>query len=408
MRLIGPFFQLLSMENLKESGSLANSSLRIYHNAGVLVDEGKILEIGDFRILSKQTDEIEVIPFKAVGLPGFIDAHTHLCFAGSRAGDYEKRLSGITYQEIAAQGGGILDTVRQTRSASKQELVRLMLGRTAQLLKQGVTTCEVKSGYGLSINEEIKILEAIKEAGAKQPVQLIPTCLAAHTKPPEWDSRNGYLDEIEKVLFPLLIERDLSSRIDIFVEKGAFFVEEARRYLLNAKKAGFDICLHTDQFTRGGARLAAELRALSADHLETSSLEDIKLLGASGVIPIVLPGCSLGLGLPFANARLILDLGLPLVIASDWNPGSAPMGNLLMQAAVLGAAQKLTTAETLAGITIRAARALKLNDRGILNAGSNADIIAFDSADYREILYYQGSLLPSLTWVGGNCVYSKT
>lgn len=399
--LIGPFSQIVTMDGLDDKGHLQDDDLTILENTSVLVESDKIIAIGEFSELSPQADSTFEISSPSVLVPGFVDVHTHICFAGSRASDYALRLSGKSYQEIAARGGGILDTVRKTREATKEELVSLLLERTEQLLRWGVTTCEVKSGYGLSVESEIKMLEAIAEASSLQPVDLLPTCLAAHTRPWEFSDPKEYLDYLTHDLLPLLIEKKLTNRIDIFVEDGAFSLEESRPYLQNAKSLGFSLTLHVDQFTRGGALLAAELGAQTADHLEQSTEEDLQALAQGGVTPVAVPGASLGLGMRFAPAQKMLDCNLPLVIASDWNPGSAPMGDLLTQAAILGAAEKLTMAETLAAITCRAAKALALTDRGLLKSGMRADMVVFPCKDYREILYHQGSMKPSQIFVKG-------
>jgi len=392
--LIGPFTQLVTLSSLPNSGPISDNQLHIIPNAGIIVHKDNIIDIQSYNSLKHKHPNKHVIDFPAVALPGFVDCHTHICYAGSRASEYALRVSGKNYQDIAANGGGILNTVKSTREASKEKLIELTLQKTKKLLEHGITTCEVKSGYGLSILEEVKILEVIQTVSSLQKVHLIPTCLAAHVKPPEFASNKEYLDTLIKELFPLLKKNNLSNRIDIFVEQNAFSVEEARYYLQTAKQMGFSICLHADQFSRGGALLAAELGALSADHLEVSQPEDFAALAKANVIPVALPGASLGLGLPMPKARQMLDAGLALAIASDWNPGSAPMGNLLAEAAILGASQKLTMAETLAGITIRAARALELQDRGSLEIGKRADLVIFPCTDYREILYNQGSLMP--------------
>ncbi|MFT4552373.1 MAG: imidazolonepropionase [Chlamydiales bacterium] len=399
--LIGPFSQIVTMDGLNDKGHLQDDDLTVIENAGVLVQSGMIIALGEFSALSTQADKIHELTAPSVLVPGFIDVHTHICFAGSRASDYALRLSGKTYQEIAARGGGILDTVRKTREATKEELIANLLERTEILLRRGITTSEVKSGYGLSVESEIKMLEAINEASSRQPVDLLPTCLAAHTRPWEFSDPKEYLDYLSHDLLPLLIEKKLTNRIDIFVEEGAFSLEESRAYLLNAESLGFSLSLHADQFTRGGALLAAELGAQTADHLEQSTMEDLQALAKAGVTPVALPGASLGLGMRFAPARQMLDCNLPLVIASDWNPGSAPMGDLLTQAAILGTAEKLTMAETLAAITCRAAKALSLTDRGLLKAGMRADMVVFPCKDYREILYHQGSMKPSQIFVKG-------
>lgn len=400
-KLIGPFVQLLTMDHLPINGPLKDSQLEIVENGGVVVEEGIIKEIGQYNELKKKKIPHDEIPYPAVLLPGLIDAHTHICFAGSRAKDYALRVSGVSYQEIAQQGGGIIDTVRKTRAASQDELTSLMLERTKRLLKNGVTTCEVKSGYGLTFEDEIKMLEVIGRLGQMQPVTLVSTCLAAHIIPPEFKSGKEYLSFLIKKLLPIVKEKRLSKRVDIFIEKGAFSPDEALYYLKAAREMGFSICIHADQFTRGGAQVAAQIKAVSADHLEMSVDEDFLALSRSVTIPIVLPGASMGLGMPFAPARKMLDEGLSVVLASDWNPGSAPMGNLLLEAAVIGAAEKLTMAETFASMTVRAAKALELDDRGVIKKGMRADFVAYPCDDYREILYHQGSLIPSDVFVKG-------
>ena len=294
--------------------------------------------------------------------------------------------------------------MRQTRSACEETLMSGVVHRSKNLLKHGVTTCEVKSGYGLSLEHELKMLTAINKAQPFTPLELIPTCLAAHIVPDEFSNATDYLKMVVSDLLPEILQKKLSARVDIFVEEGAFSIEESRDYLLQAKAMGFDITLHADQFSQGGALLASELGAISADHLEVSDTADYQALKQGSVIPVILPGASLGLGLPFAKAREALDLGLPVAIASDWNPGSAPMGNLLLQASLLSVYEKLNMLETLAGITYRAAAALGLEDRGRIKKGLRADLVAFPCSDYREILYRQGQILPHMTVVKGKVI----
>lgn len=389
--LHGPFTELLTMRRLSLQGPIKDDALEVIHDGALLVENKKIVSVDTWKELLPLAQKRQEVNSPSVCLPGLIDSHTHLCWAGSRVQDYVRRLQGMNYQEIARAGGGILDTVAKTRQASEGELVSLLLERCSFLKSRGVTTCEVKSGYGLTIQDELKILRAIKKASQKAPITLIPTCLAAHARPPEYPDNTSYLKACIHELFPILKQEQLTNRIDIFVDEGAFTVEEARFYLKEAKAQGFEIVLHADQFTRGGALLAAELQALSADHLECSRFEDAQTLAAASVVATVLPGASLGLGIPFPPARMLLDSGACLVIASDWNPGSAPMGQLLTQAALLGMQQKLSMAETWAGITFRAAHALSLNDRGVLDVGKRADFVCYSCGDYREILYSQGS-----------------
>lgn len=392
--LIGPFVQILTMDGLKPNGHLQDTDLQIIPKGGILVQDGKIREVGSYEAMLKAGHALFEIDFPAVATPGLIDAHTHVCYAGSRVSEYALRLQGKSYQDIMSQGGGILETVKQTRAASNEELELLLLKRAEKLALQGVTTCEVKSGYGLNVTDEVKMLRAIHEVSQKQPVELIPTCFGAQGKPPEFDSKTEYLSYLLQDLLVLVRKLNLAKRVDICVGKESFSVEQARPFIKGAQELGYSICVHADQFSRGGALLAAEMHTLSADHLEVSTDDDFIALKKNNVIPIVLPGATLGLGIPFPPAKKILDHDLPLVIASDWNPGSAPMGNLLIQAALLGMAEHLTMAETLAAMTIRAACALELNDRGVLKFGMRADIIAFPCSDYREILYNQGSLSP--------------
>ena len=388
IKSFGPFAQIVTCDKLPATGPVGE--LEVLENMGIQVRGEVIEKIGPMESL--EGEQIS-FPYPAVAVPGFIDAHTHICFAGSRANDYALRTCGMSYLAIAERGGGILQTVRQTRAASENELIEGVQKRANRLLANGVTTCEVKSGYGLSLAEEVKMLRAIQKASTK--TTLIPTCLAAHTLPPEFTSRQEYLQMIIKELLPIVKEERLASRVDIFVEKGAFSAAEALPFLLAAKEMGFEIVVHADQFSRGGALLAAEVGARSADHLEVSIAEDFYKMQEAGVTAVMLPGATLGLGLAFPPAREALDAGLSVVIASDWNPGSAPMGDLLTQAALLGAAQKLSIPETLAAMTVRAAHVLGLHDRGVLKSEKIADIAIFPVANYQEIFYYQGALKPT-------------
>ena len=405
----GPFTQLLTMDKLPLRGVLCDDQLEIIPNAGIVHQAGKIVETGNFIYLKQKYPSaiIDVYADANICLPGMIDAHTHICWAGSRARDYAMRLSGKSYIQIAEAGGGIWDTVTKTRQASFDQLVSSTIERADTLYKQGITTIEVKSGYGLTVDDELKILEAVAFANTKTRSELVPTCLAAHMLPKDFSgNENEYLELISRTLLPEIKRRKLANRVDIFVEKTAFSVQAAKNYLTAAHEIGFDIVLHGDQFSTGTAALATELNALSIDHLEAANDSEIALLAASNVIPVVLPGASLGLGEPFAPARKLLDAGTSLVIASDWNPGSAPMGDLLTSAAILGAMQKLTMAEVWAALTCRAAAALNKTDRGILKVGMKADFIVFKTNEYREILYNQGQLKPTMHLPFNNALFT--
>jgi imidazolonepropionase len=406
--LIGPFTQAVTLADLPLNGPLLDEALPVVEQAGVLVQDGKIVKVDTFAHLLPEAESkgytIQWIEEPMVLLPGLIDAHTHLCFAGSRAKDYALRIAGKSYLEIARSGGGILDTVRKTRKATQDELEQSLLKRCQRHLQEGVTTCEVKSGYGLNLEDELKMLRAIQSVSRQQPLELVPTCLAAHMVPPEFEDGATYLKHVLEVLLPQVKAEGLANRVDIFIEDTAFDEEDALRYLKDAQELGFDITVHADQFSTGGSEVAAHVHAASADHLEASGEDEIHLMKKAGVVATVLPGASVGLGMHYAPARKMLDAGLCVAIATDWNPGSAPMGDLLLQAALLGAAQKLTMAETWAGITYRAAHALRLTDRGTLATDQLADMIAFNTDNYQEILYVQGKLKPSMVWKRGELV----
>ncbi len=409
-QLIGPFKQLISMAKLPLKGAITDEELLILEDAGIIVENGKIKKIGNFNALVKSEPEITVHELQGnhTCIPGLIDAHTHICFGGTRANDYAMRNAGKSYLEIAKSGGGIWDTVTQTRKASQKELVQRTTKLAQRHLKNGVTTIEVKSGYGLSVDEELKMLRAISETNQKVSADLIPTCLAAHMLPKDYTGTHSeYLNGIAKNLFPILKEEKLANRIDAFVEESAFSAAQITPYFKKAINLGFDITIHADQFSTSGSKAAVELGALSADHLEASTQEEINLLANSAVIATALPGASIGLGCAFTPARKILDAGGSLAIASDHNPGSAPMGDLLTQASILGTFEKLSNAEVLAGITFRAAAALNLKDRGQLTKGFLADFIVFHTNNYQEILYQQGNLKPCMVWKKGQLVYDK-
>lgn len=403
---------MLTMQELPLKGSLHDNQLQVISNAGLLLEGGTIKELGNFNDLKAhfENSEIEIISidYEAVVLPSFVDAHTHICFAGSRANDFAMRNAGVSYLEIAKAGGGIWDTVTKTRKASKEELIEGIVKRAKKMILSGISTIEVKSGYGLSVSDELKMLEAIEAANELTPSQLIPTCLAAHIKPKDFDgSHEEYLRHISNELFPQIAERKLCSRVDAFIEEEAFDANNIDVYFNRAKELGFDITVHADQFSTGGSEIAVKYGAISADHLEASTQKEIDMLASSDVISTALPGATIGLGCAFTPARKILDAGGALAIASDWNPGSAPMGDLLTQASILATFEKLTTAEVLAGITYRAAAALKLVDRGVLQKNKRADFVVYKTDNYNEILYHQGQLKPSNVWINGQMVYNN-
>lgn len=399
--IIGPFCQVITLRSMPMKGPLNDDQLEIIANGGVLVSNGIIEAVDNFEDLrrSHPAEPVERVDEPSVLLPGFVDCHTHICYGGTRNNDYALRIAGSSYLDIAKVGGGIWSSVMQTRSATAGVLVEGLVNRISRHVQEGVTTIEIKSGYGLDAASEIKMLQAIKQASAKTPATIIPTCLAAHTKPRDFvGDHASYLQHVVDEILPVVMLQQLSGRVDIFVEETAFSIKESAAYLQQCKGLGFDITVHADQFTAGSSRLAVEMGALSADHLEASGETEIALLAASDTVAVVLPGASMGLGMAYAPARKLLDAGACLAISTDWNPGSAPMGDLLMQSAVMGAAEKLSTSETFAGITYRAAAALRLYDRGVIDVGKKADMQAYATNDYRDILYFQGKMKPSKVW----------
>ena len=382
------------MVNLPERGAISDNSLEIIDDGGVVIEDGKIIEVGDFLSLSKNDLDVREITYPCVLLPGFIDSHTHVCHYGNRSDEYAKRNSGISYQQILEEGGGIHNTMNSTSNSTDEQLTDDTLNRLKRHFQEGVLTCEVKSGYAPNLEDEVRMLRIINEIDSSNDIDLIPTCLAAHVTPKKYESSKKYLDSIVNDLLPIIKEENLSNRVDIFIEEKAFSVTEASNFLEKIK-SDFYITAHANQFTSGGLKVGVDNGAVSVDHLEVITDQEIDYLSKSDTTGVVLPGCSLGLGIPFAPARKLLDYNCKVSIASDWNPGSAPMGDLLMQASLLGSTEKLSNAEVLAGITCRAANALSLEDRGSLENGKIADMIGFKTNDFRDILYNQGKLKPS-------------
>ena len=404
MKLIGPFKQIVTLRNLPLRGKLSDEQLKIIENGGILIKDEKIEEVGNFEELKSknQISEIENIEGEQICLPAFTDSHTHICFGGNRANDFAMRNAGKTYLEIAENGGGIWSSVQHTRKATEEELLKTILERINSLISQGITTIEIKSGYGLDVENELKMLRVIQKAQTFTKATLVPTCLSAHLKPRDFEGTSQeYLNYILREILPKVKAENLAKRVDIFIEKSAFLPEESKEFLLKAKELGFEITVHADQFTSGSSRIAVEVGAKSADHLEATIDEDIEFLAQSETVATALPGASLGLGEKFTPARKILDAGGILAIASDWNPGSAPMGNLITQASILATFEKLSTAEVLAGITFRSAFALNLEDRGTLEKGKKADFVTFKTDNFQNVLYQQGSLKTDSVYING-------
>jgi imidazolonepropionase len=328
-----------------------------------------------------------------VVLPGLVDSHTHLIFAGARADEFERRLQGASYQEIAAQGGGINASVQRVRQASKDELKRLARPRLQRFLQFGVTTVEAKSGYGLTLADEVKCLEAIAELNAEGPVELVPTFLGAHAVPPEYrTNRAGYLRLLLDEMLPEIARSRLAEFCDVFCETGVFSVDESATILGKAAALGLKLKLHADELTPlGGAELAGRLGAVSADHLLCITDRGIAALAASGTVATLLPGTAFFLGYDYAPARRLIEAGVPVALASDCNPGTCPTENLPLAGTMACTQMKMLPGEVVAALTLNAAAALGRSDRiGSIEVGKQADLVVLDVSDYRQLVYHFG------------------
>ncbi len=327
-------------------------------------------------------------------IPGFVDPHTHLPWAGTREEEFAQRLTGVDYMEIAAAGGGILSTVRSTRGAEREELVSLVHRRMDQMLRWGTTTAEAKSGYGLSKPDELKQLEAIRDANAGHPVDLVPTLLAAHEVPPDYrDDRQGYVDLVCNEITPAVAEAGLATFCDVFCEHGVFSAEESRRVLTAGRDLGLQPRLHADEFVdSGGAELAAELEALSADHLMAVSDRGIEALAESGVTAVLLPGTSFFLMKQgYAPARRLIESGIPVALATDCNPGSSHTESMPMILVLAVLQLGLTIDEALTAATLNSACCLGLGERvGSIEAGKQADLLLLDAPNHLHLVYHYG------------------
>ena len=343
--------------------------------------------------------------------PGLIDCHTHLIYGGNRINEFEKRLNGATYEDIANAGGGILSTVRATRAATEDELVSSSLKRLRQLEKDGVTTIEIKSGYGLDVENEIKMLRAVKKLDKISNVDVVATFLGAHALPPEYhDNRDGYINLIIKDMLPKVAEEKLAIAVDGFLENIGFTYSEMDRIFGAAKKHGFNLKLHAEQLSDlSGAGLAAHFNALSADHLEHLSESSMDLMQKSGTVAVLLPGAYYTLRdtklPPIGSLR---KRNIPMAVATDSNPGSSPVLSLKLMINMASTIFGLTPEEALAGVTKNAAKALGLSDRGLLKAGLRADMVLWDISHPAELAYQVGGS-PVLSVIkNGNVVYQNT
>ena len=377
--------------------SLGEGSLGVITGGALAAAEGRVVWVGPAARLRREVvtraGAREIDAGGRIGLPGFVDSHTHLIFAGSREHEYALRARGAGYQEIAAGGGGILSTVKATRAAGMDELVAQALPRLATLLAHGTTTAEVKSGYGLTTADELKMLEAARRLGETQPVEIHANFCGAHEIPPEYQGRtDAYVDLVVDEMLPAVAENKLARYVDVFCEDGVFSVAQARRVLEAGARHGLRAKFHADEFvTLGGAELAAEVRALSADHLLKARPEGVARMKAAGVTAALLPGTAFFLGLPYAPARTFLETGVRVALASDFNPGSSMGPNLQLVMTMAVSQMKLSPEEALLGVTLHGAHAMGLEaEIGSLRPGKQCDLLLADVPNWRWLSYYYG------------------
>lgn len=386
------------------------SELAVVRDGGMLVRDGVIVAIGSSAEIEKNSGDSEIIDAgRRVVLPGFVDAHMHPVFAGDRLDDFERRARGETYEQIAAAGGGIWSTVERTRAASETELFDQARKHTNWFLRCATTTVEAKSGYGLTLDDELKILRVIRRLSEETPIEFVPTFLGAHAVPRECRA-DQYVDLVINEMLPRIASEKLAEFCDVFCERDYFDIEQSRRILTAAKTHGLGLRIHADQLTNSGAaQLGAELKATTADHLEKTDEDGIAAMKTSGVQPVLLPGSAYALGSTcYPRARRMIEAGLGVVIATDFNPGSSPSPSMPMMLSLACTQMKMSPAEAITASTINAAHSLNRGDNiGSLEQGKLANFSVLDCPDYREIAYWFGFPQIHSVYVRGRCVLSR-
>ncbi|HEY6805778.1 MAG TPA: imidazolonepropionase [Pyrinomonadaceae bacterium] len=372
------------------------SNLAIIENGALLVRDSKIAAVGPTEKIKALIDNDTIIidANGRVALPGFVDAHTHPVFAGTRVDEFEDRARGATYQEIAARGGGIQSTVNKTRAASLDQLVQAGTRYSDWFLRGGTTTIEAKSGYGLSLEDELKLLRAIRKLNEQTPLRYVPTFLGAHSIPAEYRARRDkYVSLLIDEMLPSVTREKLAEYCDVFCEEKVFTNDESWKILSAARCHGLGLRMHADQLSlSGGAKLAAELGTVTADHLEHTNDEGIAALKSANVQPILLPGSVYALGSSrYPAARAMIEAGLAIILATDFNPGSSPTPSMTMVLSLASTHMKMTPAESITATTINAAYSLNRgHELGSLEVGKIADVVIHDCDDYRELAYFFG------------------
>jgi imidazolonepropionase len=389
---------------LRELGAIPDGAVLIQH--GVIAAVGPARRIENLALARRA---VEIDASGRVVMPGFVDSHTHL-ISGPRLNDYEMRLAGADYHQIAQAGGGILSTVRMVRETPIRRLVLQMRRSLESFIRHGTTTLEGKSGYGLDETGERKMLRAMRALRGK-PLDIVSTYLGAHVVPPEYTGRPGeYIDWVCSSVMPKIRRRGLAQFADVYCDAGAFTLLQARRYLETARELGFALKIHAEQFSHtGAAQLAAQMQAISADHLDQATEEDIAALAASNTVATLLPGAAFHLGLDrYPPARKMIEAGVAVALATDFNPGTSPTYSMPMVISLACAGMRMTPAEAIAAATINGAHAIDCAARaGSLEAGKDADLLVFAVPDYREIPYHFGVNLVELTMKRGKVLYRQ-
>jgi imidazolonepropionase len=369
------------------------SEIGIIPDGGLLIRDGRIEAVGPSTEIESKAGDAEVIDARGkVVLPGFVDAHTHLVFAGNRLDDFERRARGDTYEQIAKVGGGIWLTVEKTRAASESDLLVQARKHADWFLRCGTTTVESKSGYGLTLEDELKILRVMRRLNQETPLEIVPTFLGAHAVPRKMQA-DEYVDLIVKEMLPRVASDSLAEFCDVFCERGYFDIEQSRSILSAGKRLELKLRVHADQLSSSGAaKLSAELKATTADHLEKTDGQGIAALKSGGVQPVLLPGSVYALGSTcYPRARKMIEAGLAVVIATDFNPGSSPTPSMPMILSLACTQMKMSPAEAISASTINPAYSLGRGDQiGSLEPGKLANFAIFDCEDYRELAYWFG------------------
>ncbi len=383
------------------------SELAIIPDGGMLIGDGRIELVGPSAEIENKSGDADVIDASGkVVLPGFVDAHTHLVFAGNRLGDFERRARGDTYEQIANAGGGIWSTVEKTRAASEADLLVQAKKHADWFLRCGTTTVESKSGYGLTIDDELKILRIMRRLNHETPLEIVPTFLGAHAVPRKMHA-DEYVDLVINEMLPRVTSDSLAEFCDVFCEHSYFDIEQSRRILSAAQRLGLKLRIHADQLSNSGAaKLAAELKTTTADHLEKTDEQGIAALKFGGVQPVLLPGSVYALGSTcYPRAREMIEAGLAVVIATDFNPGSSPTPSMPMILSLACTQMKMSPAEAISASTINPAYSLGRGDQiGSLESGKVANFSIFDCEDYRELAYWFGVPQAHFVYVRGECV----